>query len=149
MIVQEIMKRRVETANPDLPVEDAVRRMEMGKIRHLLITRGREVMGVVSDRDLSAFPQERDRAGRTVADVMTPVAAAATPEMPVRKAANLLRGRSIGCLPVLEDGRLVGIVTVSDLLELVGKGAESPVERRKHWTVKHRTRRKLSAAGAR
>ena len=149
MIVQDIMKKRVETASPDLPVEEAARRMEMGRIRHLVITSGAEVLGVVSDRDLAAFPPGRDRAGRTVGEVMTAAAATVTPETPLRKAANLLRGRSIGCLPVLDEGRLAGIVTVSDLLELVGKGVEVPVERRKHWTVKHRTRRKLSAAGAR
>jgi CBS-domain-containing membrane protein len=39
----------------------------------------------------------------------------------IRQAANLLRGRTIGCLPVMEDSKLVGIVTVTDLLELVGE----------------------------
>jgi CBS-domain-containing membrane protein len=39
----------------------------------------------------------------------------------MKEAANLLRGRSIGCLPILEKRRLVGIVTTTDLLELVGE----------------------------
>jgi CBS domain-containing protein len=45
------------------------------------------------------------------------------PRTPVRRAANLLRGRSIGCLPVVDSGQLIGIVTISDVLELVGRGA--------------------------
>jgi CBS domain-containing protein len=44
----------------------------------------------------------------------------------VRKAANLMRGRPIGCLPVIERGRLVGVVTVTDLLALLGHGIERP-----------------------
>jgi CBS domain-containing protein len=47
----------------------------------------------------------------------------------VREAANLMRGRSIGCLPVLDGRKLVGIVTVTDLLELLGRGAERPMAR--------------------
>ncbi len=147
MNVQEIMKTRVETVDADLSLEEAARRMDLSRIRHLVVTRGREVVGIVSDRDVTAFPTERERAGRTVADVMTPAAATAAPGMPVRAAANLLRGRSIGCLPVIEEGRLVGILTISDLLDLVGRGVESPVERKKHWTVKNRTRRRMSASG--
>jgi len=52
---------------------------------------------------------------------MTGDVAAATPQMTERQAANLLRGRSIGCLPVLDDGKLVGIVTITDLLEILGE----------------------------
>jgi acetoin utilization protein AcuB len=44
------------------------------------------------------------------------------PEMTLRQAANRMRGRSIGCLPVVEGDDLVGIVTTTDLLELLGRG---------------------------
>jgi CBS domain-containing protein len=56
---------------------------------------------------------------------MTPYAVKARPEMAVRQAASLMRGWTIGCLPVVERGKLVGIVTVSDLLDLVAQGAVS------------------------
>ena len=63
---------------------------------------------------------------------MTAPAVTAGATTTVREAANLLRGRTIGCLPILEEGKLVGIVTTTDLLELLGKGAmrPSPVGRR-------------------
>jgi CBS domain-containing protein len=48
------------------------------------------------------------------------------PTTPIRKAANLMRGRSIGCLVVSNRGRVAGIVTVSDLLTLLGRGEERP-----------------------
>ena len=78
---------------------------------------------------------------------MTAPAVSATSDMTVRKAANLLRGRSIGCLPVMEDGDLVGIVTTTDLLERIGRGAEHPVSKGKRWILKGRGPRRKSVVG--
>ena len=59
--------------------------------------------------------------------MMTAYAVKATPNMPVRQAANVMRGWNIGCLPVIEpDGTLAGIVTVSDLLRLLAEQVSSP-----------------------
>ena len=59
----------------------------------------------------------------------------------VREAANLLRGRSIGCLPVFDGDQLAGIVTTSDLLELIGRGVERPVAESTRWTLGRRPSR--------
>ena len=72
---------------------------------------------------------------------MTDNLATAAPDTTIRHAANLLRGRSIGCLPVLDEGEAVGIVTITDLLDLIGRGAERPVERSTRWTLRARGRR--------
>jgi len=59
--------------------------------------------------------------------MMTAYAVKATPDMPVRQAANVMRGWNIGCLPVIEaDGKLAGIVTVSDLLRLLAEQVPVP-----------------------
>jgi CBS domain-containing protein len=59
--------------------------------------------------------------------MMTAYAVKATPDMPVRQAANVMRGWNIGCLPVIEpDGKLAGIVTVSDLLRLLAEQVSPP-----------------------
>jgi acetoin utilization protein AcuB len=78
---------------------------------------------------------------------MSAPAVSATSDMTVRKAANLLRGRSIGCLPVMEDGDLVGIVTTTDLLERIGRGVERPVSKGKRWILKGRGPRRKSVVG--
>lgn len=93
-----------------------------------------DVVGIVSERDLHGIGEAR-LADKTVGDVMTATVISARPTMTVRKAANLLRGHSIGCLPVLEAGRLVGIVTTTDLLELIGRGVERPVAASRRWTL--------------
>ena len=57
------------------------------------------------------------------------------------RAANLMRGRTIGCVPVVEGRRLVGIVTASDLLQLLGRGIDrrAPASRPPlHHRVPHR-----------
>jgi CBS-domain-containing membrane protein len=74
----------------------------------------------------------------TVGDVMTRHVVTASPELPMRKAANMLRGSAVSALPVLDRGRFVGIVTVSDLLELIGRGVERAVERSRRWTLRDR-----------
>lgn len=51
---------------------------------------------------------------------------------------TLVRGRTIGCIPVTDGKRLVGIVTVSDLLELLGRGIDRPAKARHRRTSYHR-----------
>ena len=78
---------------------------------------------------------------------MTSPAVTASPRMTLRQAANLLRGRTIGCLPVVEGGKLVGILTTTDLLELIGRGIERPTAKGKRWVMKGRGPRRKIIAG--
>jgi CBS domain-containing protein len=95
--------------------------MRLHRIRHLVVMEGKRVVGIVSERDLGGSRGAALRTGRTVEDLMARDVATATPETTIRQAANMLRGRTIGSLPVMEEAKLVGIVTVTDLLELVGE----------------------------
>src|SRR5690606_17043239 len=72
------------------------------------------------------------RRGRTVKDLMTPGAITAGPDMSLKDAADLMRSRLIGSLPVVDDGELVGIVTATDVFDALGRekvGALSWAER--------------------
>jgi acetoin utilization protein AcuB len=123
--VKDIMKARVETVDQDETAEAAYNRMRLNRIHHLVVTGEDGIVGVLSERDLGGRDRELLRQTHRVANVMTPYAVKARPEMAVRQAASLMRGWTIGCLPVVERGKLVGIVTVSDLLDLVARGADS------------------------
>jgi acetoin utilization protein AcuB len=122
MRLEELMTKDVKTCHPAEPVSEAQARMRLHHFHHLVVAEGTRVLGVLSERDLRGAP----RRDAVVGDVMTTSVVTADPHTTVREAANLLRGRSIGCLPVMKGSRLVGIVTVTDLLELVGKGTTSP-----------------------
>jgi CBS domain-containing protein len=125
MKVRDIMSTKVQTIDMNEKAESAWNLMKWKRIHHVVVTDGPgQVVGVVSARDLGGQDREEARKVRPVAAMMTAYAVKAIPGMPVRQAANVMRGWNIGCLPVVEDGALVGIVTVSDLLRIVAEGVD-------------------------
>ena len=128
MRLAEVMTERVQTVPPTMSAVGAWELMRRQRIHHLVVKLGSEVVGVLSDRDAGSGVGVTIRTERTVGDLMTSHLVTMTPSDTVRKAANLMRGRTIGCLPVTDHGRLVGIVTTSDLLQLVGHGIGRPAK---------------------
>jgi acetoin utilization protein AcuB len=124
MRVQDVMTKEVQTIAPTASAVEAWELMRGRRIHHLVVTKGREVIGVLSDRDAGGRAGTAVRRTRTVSELMTRPAVTVGPAATIKKAANVMRGRSIGCLVVVDAGRAVGIVTVSDLLELVGRGMD-------------------------
>jgi acetoin utilization protein AcuB len=139
MRIRDIMTTPVETIAPTTSADDAWARMEQEKIHHLVVVEGKRVVGVLSERDLGgAKLGPKHRAGKAVAELMSKAPVTTKPDATLRAAANLLRGYGIGCVPVVDGERLVGILTITDVLDLVGRGAERPVEKAKRWTLRHR-----------
>lgn len=112
------MTREVVTVAPDATVADALETMRSNNIRHVpVLDRGR-LVGVVTDRDLR-LALDADGGGArdtAVAEVMSAPPVTAGPDTPIETAAEILAGRRLGCLPIVDDGELVGILTESDLL---------------------------------
>lgn len=128
MRLAEIMNTDVLATTPDATADHIWSQMRLRGIRHFVVMDGKRVVGVISDRDLGGRSGAAVRRGRTVGDLMAGDVVTATPEMTLRQTANLLRGRTIGCLPVLDErARLIGIVTISDLLDELGRGSTRPV----------------------
>lgn len=122
----EIMSTAVETVQTDESADKAYSRMREQDIHHLVVLEGTRVVGVISERDLGGRAGVSIRRDSTVGDLMTSPVVTAKPESTLREAAKLLRGRTIGCLPVLNGHKLVGIITVSDVLETIIRGVERP-----------------------
>lgn len=124
MRVFEVMSEGVETVKPNLLASQARELMRQKQIHHMVVMSGAQVLGVLSDRDLGGPRLTQAAAGRAVSELMSSPAVTVDDKALVKKAANVMRGRSIGSLVVTSaKGRVVGIVTVSDLLDLVGRGA--------------------------
>jgi acetoin utilization protein AcuB len=121
MRLAQIMTQDVLGTTPQHLVADAMEEMRRRNVHHLVVIDDGNVVGILSMRDGTGVA-----AGSRVGDVMRTELVTASTETTVREAANLLRGNMIGCLPVFEDDQLVGIVTITDLLELLGRGAERP-----------------------
>lgn len=141
------MTQEIKAVSATTSIEQARAAMKASRIRHLLVREGTRIVGIVSDRDLGTRSGARD--ARPVGDVMTANVITATPDTTIRQAANLFRGRSIGCLPILDDNKPVGIVTTTDLLELIGRGTERPVDRGTRWTLRDRGPRRAGPTAQR
>jgi CBS domain-containing protein len=120
MRVFEIMSEDVATVPPTTSVAEAAQLMRMRGIRHLVVLDDGVLVGILSSRDL---PEPTGRGGPAVSRVMQRPVVTVGPKATVTRAANLMAGRTIGSLVVTDRGRVVGIVTTSDLLRLVGGGA--------------------------
>jgi acetoin utilization protein AcuB len=127
MRIQEIMTTNVHAIGTDATLARARDLMKARGIRHLVVKRDGRLAGIVSERDVGG-PRGAAPAG-TVADAMSHGVVSISPDATLRDAANLLRGHVIGCLPVTQDDRLVGIVTISDVLDALGRG-EAPMRGR-------------------
>jgi CBS domain-containing protein len=147
MRVQDVMTEGVKTIAPTAAAEDAWNVMRLNRIHHLVVTKGPRVVGVLSDRDAGGRRGASVRMNTAVADLMTAPAVTVEPTATVRQAANVMRGRSIGCLVVIKSGHAVGIVTISDLLDLVGRGLDRGAVTTKRWTLSHRAPHRKSKGG--
>ena len=132
--VRDVMSREVHTVkrNDQLAIADALMKQE--RVRHLpVLDEDGEVCAVVSQRDLfrGALLRALGYGSRAedlmlkqvvVKEAMSSEILTTAPDTPVADAARLMIERKIGCLPVLEDGKLVGIVTETDFVRLVAEG---------------------------
>lgn len=126
MRVGEIMNTKVVTVDPKEAASAAWSRMRRRGIRHLVVTEDGRLRGVISERDLAGVPGSDIRKGLAAEDLMTPRVVSVESKTTLREAADLMRRRQIGSLPVLDDGLLVGIVTASDVLDELGRSSTPP-----------------------
>jgi len=138
MRARDVMTTGVLSISPNTSAASAARLMRGRRIHHLLVKDGSVRAGIVSDRDLGGRLSATATGERTVASLMTPTVVTVDANATIRQIANVMRGRSIGCVVVTERDRTVGVITISDLLELIGRGAERPVKNTERRALHHR-----------
>jgi CBS domain-containing protein len=132
MLVRDLMQREVATlrVSDTLGLADDI--MELGRIRHLPVLSAGVVVGIVSQRDLyraavSSMLQMQRSAEREwlakvpVQAVMSPNVITVAPGNTMQVAVELMLQHRIGCLPVVEHGKLVGLVSESDCLRYLAR----------------------------
>ena len=117
MRIQDVMSKRVVSIAPKATISVARERLRTDEIDHLVVVDGKEIVGIVAGKDLARASDQQPVENAMTRDVVT-----IEPEATLRHAAGVMRGRAIGCLPVVEHERLVGILTTSDLLTALAKG---------------------------
>jgi CBS domain-containing protein len=113
------MTDQVYQVSPDTSAEIAWNIMSMHRIHHLVVTQDGRIVGLLSARDFGRIKGRRARERHSVSDLMTLNVTTASPTTTVRRAANMMHGSAIGCLVIVDRGRIVGIVTAADLLALI------------------------------
>jgi acetoin utilization protein AcuB len=125
MFVGRRMKRDLVTVPPGATLEDAARLLKANRIHHLPVVEGEKLLGIVTDTDLRNASldgmfggADRGDSGRPVAvgEIMTRELVTLSPEDTIDDAMLILCRQRFGALPVVDGGRLVGIVAKTDVL---------------------------------
>jgi acetoin utilization protein AcuB len=133
MEVSKWMTKSLMTIKPKDSLRHARERLAKYRINQLPVVEGEKLVGIVTDRDIrDAYPsslrlfygKDIDEFGdsHTVEEVMTYNVVSVTPQASLREAAQRLRRQRFGALPVVDQGKLVGILTRSDVLDAMLAG---------------------------
>ena len=122
-VVKNIMTREVITINFDRNIMDAAKLMTTNHISSLIVEKNHEAVGIISERDFVRKVCSKDlRASEIlVSDIMSNISITAEPDIPLEVAVQRMNNHRIRRLPVLEKGKIVGIVTVTDLAKELRK----------------------------
>jgi acetoin utilization protein AcuB len=142
MLVDDVMQRRVVTITPHTTLPEAMRLARERGIRHLPVVEDGRLVGIVSDRDLKqamaspatslAVSELRYLLDRLeIGEIMTRSVITVPPMLPVEEAARLMIREKVSALPVTDGAVLVGIVTETDVVDLLVRalGAGEPSTR--------------------
>ncbi|MEN9796985.1 MAG: hypothetical protein RL653_681 [Pseudomonadota bacterium] len=123
MHVEQVMTTDLVTVHPDDAVELVVNLMNWDKIRYVLVEdRAHKLHGLVSQRAMLRFVKDgREGKDVTVEEVMKKQVLSVTPRTTSLDAIALMRQHKVGCLPVVDDGELVGVLTEDNFLRIAGE----------------------------
>lgn len=128
MLVNDVMRADVISVMPGAPLGEAFRLMRQRGVRHLAVVDSGRLVGIVSDRDLKrAIPPSAgapsvpasELAALPIERVMTQPVITTGPTVSVEDAGRVMVSEKISALPVTEGGRLVGIITETDVVRLL------------------------------
>ncbi len=126
MFVSDWMTKKVFTIEPDDFLSSAITLMKEKHIKHIPVTRNGKLKGIISDRDIKEYSPSKATtldiyelhyivANTKIKQLVKTKVITTTPETPVEDAAMIMLDENIGCLPVLDNGILVGIISDKDI----------------------------------
>jgi CBS domain-containing protein len=115
--IREVMTSDPHTVSTDATLQDAAREMKSDDIGAVLVEEKGSVAGILTDRDIvvRAIAEGRDPSSTKVGDVATRDVKTLTPDSTVEDAIKIVREQHVRRIPVVQDGRPAGIVSIGDL----------------------------------
>ena len=121
--------RQVFSVGPQAPVLEAIRLMAEHHIGALLVMKGEALAGVVSERDYALKVILPQRAADTaVRDIMSSPVLTVSPDTSVQQCMQLVTDKRVRHLPVVEGGRVIGMVSIGDLVKAVIAEQQQQIE---------------------
>jgi CBS domain-containing protein len=122
--------RAVFSVGPETPVLEAIRSMAEHHVGALLVMKGEVLAGIVSERDYArkVILLGRSSSDTPVRDIMTTPVLTVSPETSVEQCMQLVTDKRVRHLPVLEAGRVVGRVSIGDLVKAVIAAQQQQIE---------------------
>ena len=122
--------RQIFSIAPGAAVLEAIRLMAERHVGALLVMEGETLSGIVSERDYArkVILMGRSSADTPVRDIMTVAVVTVQPETPVEKCMQVMTERRVRHLPVIEAGRVVGMVSIGDLVKAVIADQQQHIE---------------------
>jgi CBS domain-containing protein len=122
--------RAIFSVEPDAPVLEAVRAMAAHQVGALLVMQGEALRGIVSERDYArkVILKGRSSADTPVRDIMTAEVLTVTPETSVQTCMQLMTDRRVRHLPVTDGGRVIGMISIGDLVKAVIADQQQHIE---------------------
>ncbi len=115
MLVGRRMTENPVTVEPEDDLHEARAKMRAGGFRQLPVVVRGKLTGIVTDRDMRPYIESVEC--KKVKAIMTPQPKSVTPDTTLEEAAQILLEQKMGGLPVLDAGKLVGIITTTDILK--------------------------------
>ncbi|RLE75160.1 MAG: CBS domain-containing protein [Thermoprotei archaeon] len=118
--VKDVMTRRIITIESDRTVHEAARKMARARVSTIIVVEGGEPVGIITDSDIikKVVAKNLRPSSVRVKEIMSSPIIYVTPEADLEEVKDVMVRRKIRRLPVVSDGKLVGIVTVSDIARL-------------------------------
>lgn len=116
--VKDIMNTDVKTIKPDESVQKVAEIMKEFRIGSLIVITGTKLVGIITERDIlnGVVAEDKVPSEVKVEDVMTREVIMVSPEMGIEEAVDLMMEKKIKKLPVVSSDKLIGIVTVTDII---------------------------------
>lgn len=118
LLVKDVMSKNVITVDSPAPVKKVAELMDKHDIGCLIVMNKGKPIGIITERDMlkRVLLQFRDPRMTRVSDIMSTPLIASHPETNLREAVRLMSERRIKKLPIVEDGLLIGLLTITDII---------------------------------
>lgn len=136
--VRELLRikgQEIWSVSPDTPVYDALKLMAEKNVGALLVLEGDKLAGILSERDYARKVILKGKASKNTParEIMSENVVCVTPKQSVAECMALMTDKHFRHLPVIEDGKLVGVISIGDVVKAIISEQKFVIEQLEHY----------------